>query len=147
MVLSEEPPTPAEFIDLRARAGWGRIDEATAQRSLQAAAFSVSLRRDDRLVGFARVMGDGVLYFFLADVVIDPEFRGGGHGDALMRRLPVTSIEPPSRAPPSRLSPCRAASPFMSASASFVVRVVRSGSACTILGHRRTSRSEHGWVF
>jgi GNAT superfamily N-acetyltransferase len=87
MVLSEQPPTPAEFIDLRARAGWGRIDEATARRSLQAAAFSVSLRRDDRLVGFARVMGDGVLYFYLADVVIDPEFRGGGHGDALMRAI------------------------------------------------------------
>lgn len=30
-------------------------------------------------------MGDGVMYFFLADLIVDPEFRGGGHGDRLMR--------------------------------------------------------------
>jgi len=30
-------------------------------------------------------MGDGILYFFLADLIIDPEFRGQKLGDRLMR--------------------------------------------------------------
>jgi predicted N-acetyltransferase YhbS len=84
IALSRERPTTAEFIDLRRRAGWGAIDEATAVRTLAATAFAVCLRRGEQLVGFARVIGDGVLYFFLAELVVDPAFRGGGHGDRLM---------------------------------------------------------------
>ena len=85
--IVEGPPTSAEYIELRAKMGWGVIDEATAARSIQAAAFTICLRDSDRLIGLARVMGDGVLYFFLADLIVDPAFRGGGHGDTLMRAV------------------------------------------------------------
>jgi predicted N-acetyltransferase YhbS len=83
----EHPPTVAEYIELRARMGWGSIDEATAARTIEAAAFTVCLRDHDRLIGLARVMGDGVLYFFLADLIVDPAFRGGGHGEILRRAV------------------------------------------------------------
>jgi predicted N-acetyltransferase YhbS len=32
-------------------------------------------------------MGDGVLYFFLADLIVDPEFRGERLGDRLMKMI------------------------------------------------------------
>jgi predicted N-acetyltransferase YhbS len=84
--VSEHPPTAVEYIELRARMGWGEICEETAIKTLQAASFTVCLRDDDdRLIGLARVMGDGVLYLYLADLIVDPAFRGGGHGDTLMR--------------------------------------------------------------
>ena len=68
--------------------GWGTIDEATARRTLDAAAFTVCLRDESgRLAGLARVMGDGALYFFLADLIVAPQFRGGGHGETLMRAV------------------------------------------------------------
>ena len=85
IAVSELPPTPAEYIDLRARTGWGAIDEEAAIRTIQAASFTACLRDNDRLIGLARVMGDGILYFFLADLIVDPNYRGGGHGDTLMR--------------------------------------------------------------
>jgi len=87
VTVFEGPPTPAEYIGLRARMGWGTIDEATAVKTIRAAAFAVCLRDHDRLIGLARVMGDGVLYFFLADLIVDPAFRGGGHGETLMRAV------------------------------------------------------------
>ena len=40
-----------------------------------------------RLIGLARVMGDGALYFFLADLIVDPAFRGEKLGDRLMRAV------------------------------------------------------------
>ena len=83
----EGPPTAAEYIALRARMDWGVIDEATAMTTIAAAAFTVCLRDQDRLIGLARVMGDGVLYFFLADLIVDPEFRGGGRGEKLMQAV------------------------------------------------------------
>src|SRR4051794_23984012 len=43
--------------------------------------------RGERLIGIARVMVDGVLYFFLADMIVDPEFRGERLGDRLMKMI------------------------------------------------------------
>ena len=59
IVVSDALPTVAEYIELRTRTGW--------------------------LIGLARVMGDGILYFFLADLIVDPGFRGEKLGDRLMR--------------------------------------------------------------
>jgi predicted GNAT family N-acyltransferase len=87
VVLSEALPTTAEYIDLRARAGWGLIDEDIAAATIKAAAYTVCLRCEERLVGLARVMGDGALYFFLADLIVDPAFRGEKLGDRLMRAV------------------------------------------------------------
>jgi predicted GNAT family N-acyltransferase len=87
VIVSEGLPTVSEYIGLRTTLGWGRMDEETANRTLQAAAFTVCLRRQDRLVGIARVMGDGAMYFFLADLIVDPEFRGSGYGDRLMQAV------------------------------------------------------------
>lgn len=86
--LVEAPPEPDEYIRVRAQAGWGMIDTAEAQRTLEAAVWTACLRDPaGRLVGTARVMGDGLLYFFLCDLVLDPAFRGGGLGELLMRAV------------------------------------------------------------
>jgi predicted GNAT family N-acyltransferase len=85
VVVSEALPMVAEYIELRTKTGWGVVDEETAGQTMQAAAFTVSLRHNNRLIGIARVMGDGIRYLFLADLIVDPEFRGERLGDRLMR--------------------------------------------------------------
>ena len=87
VVVLEEPPTIAEYIALRARMGWGKISEGTARITIERAAYSVCLRKEGRLVGLARVAGDGVLYFFISDVIVSPELQGGGHGATLMNAV------------------------------------------------------------
>src|SRR3981189_293566 len=87
VVVSEVLPTVAEYINLRTGMGWGKIDEETANRTVQAAVFTICLRRQDHCVGIARVMGDGAMYFFLADLIVAPEFRGSGYGDRLMHAV------------------------------------------------------------
>ncbi len=87
IVVSHEPPTVGEYIALRQLVGWGTIDEATAQTTLERACFSVCLHREGRLVGLARVAGDGVLYFTIADMIVHPQLQGGGHGATLMNEV------------------------------------------------------------
>lgn len=87
VIVCQHLPTAREYIDLRAKMGWGTIDEETAVKTIEAAAFTVCLRHHGRLIGLARVMGDGVMYFFLADLIVDSEFRAGGLGDRLMREV------------------------------------------------------------
>jgi GNAT superfamily N-acetyltransferase len=87
IVLAEDLPTAAEYRELRAQAGWGAIDEKIARQTISAACYTVTLRRQGKLIGLARVMGDGALYFFLADLIVDPHLRGEGLGDRLMRAV------------------------------------------------------------
>ena len=84
VIAVEEPPTAAEYTALRALMGWGRVDEETARISIERAVFSICLRKEGRLVGLARVAGDGVLFFTISDVIVHPDLQGGGHGATLM---------------------------------------------------------------
>ena len=87
LALTETSPSVDEYIALRALMGWGTVDEDAARRTIEGACFSVCLRRGGRLVGLARAIGDGVLYFSVSDVMVSPELRGGGHGATLMKAL------------------------------------------------------------
>lgn len=42
---------------------------------------------DDRLVGFARAISDGVATAYLSTVMVDPDYRRRGIGRALVHRL------------------------------------------------------------
>ena len=45
------------------------------------------LRDEGRPLGLARVVGDGVLYFYISDVIVHPELRGSGYGVLLMKAV------------------------------------------------------------
>jgi hypothetical protein len=79
VVLIEGPITATEFIEFRKLMGGPDIDMPAALKSVRNALLTVCLREDGRLLGFARVVGDGVLYFYVSDVVIHPSLRGGGY--------------------------------------------------------------------
>lgn len=86
-VLLEGPPSMEAFVALRADEGWGQIAPDAARRALGASLFSMSIVCGDETVGFGRLVGDGVLYFFLTDVVVRADHRGCGLGDVIVRSL------------------------------------------------------------
>ena len=51
----------------------------TIRRSIRNSA-ALFLFHEGRQVGFCRLVGDNVTFAYLADVVIDPAFRGSGPG-------------------------------------------------------------------
>lgn len=85
--LFEEVPDPVTFCQLR-------VDAGMSQRSLEAAAaglprtlFGVVVRYEGRVVGMARVIGDGGLCFQVSDVAVHPDHQARGLGKALMSRI------------------------------------------------------------
>lgn len=87
LALSLTPPPITEFIALRADEGWGRLTHDTAKAALAASTLTVSAYEGDRLAGFGRVVGDGVLYFYIQDMIVARMFRGRGIGQAIMAQL------------------------------------------------------------
>ena len=47
----------------------------------------------DRDVACGRVVGDGVLYFYIQDVIVIPEARNQGHGRRIMEHLMERGLE------------------------------------------------------
>ncbi|GGI94664.1 N-acetyltransferase [Shewanella hanedai] len=80
-------PTAAEFSSLRVKVGWGATNLEMAQRSLENSLFHVTARIDNKLIGMGRVIGDGVMFFYVQDVVVDPDFQQQGVGGALMQEI------------------------------------------------------------
>ena len=80
-------PPVAEFIVLRAAAGWGQIAEPVATRALAGTVAAVTARdADGRVIGFARAVGDE-LYVYIQDVIVIEGCRGHGLGRRVMLQL------------------------------------------------------------
>ncbi len=80
--------TAQEYVSLRQRVGWPAVDEAFARRALNGSCYVAVARADDGVVlGLARVVGDGTLTFYIADVMVSPEAQGQHIGARLMSQV------------------------------------------------------------
>jgi GNAT superfamily N-acetyltransferase len=87
IILNEEIPTPEEYIQLRQLVGWGLPERAAIQSSLPNSLYCVCARRQRKIVGMARIIGDGGLVYYIQDVIVDPSRQGEGIGKRLMDRM------------------------------------------------------------
>lgn len=87
VLLVKEKPTAEEYIEIRKSAGWGVPDLEQAQKSIQHAQLTICLRKEGELVGLGRIVGDGILYFFIAEIVLKKKAQGLGYGKLLMDSL------------------------------------------------------------
>jgi ribosomal protein S18 acetylase RimI-like enzyme len=82
-----ESPSIEEFLNLRNKIGWGELDFNLAQISLNNSLFHVIVRDKSKLIGMGRIVGDGAMYFYIQDVIVDPSYQGAGVGSALMEHI------------------------------------------------------------
>jgi ribosomal protein S18 acetylase RimI-like enzyme len=77
-------PTVADFLILRNKVGWGDLDTSLAEKSLEKSLFHITIYDGQQLIGMGRVVGDGAMYFYIQDVVVDPDYQKQGIGTVLM---------------------------------------------------------------
>jgi ribosomal protein S18 acetylase RimI-like enzyme len=81
----ERVPSVEDYQRLRRSVGWSDVSDTTAAAGLEHSLASFCLIDDAEGVhGIARVVGDGSIYFYVQDVIVDESLRGRGHGRALM---------------------------------------------------------------
>lgn len=85
--IRDRLPTVAEHARLFERAGWPWYGDEAVRRALEGSLFGAVAMRGDELVGMGRVVGDGSVFFYLQDLVVDPDARRLGIGASLVGRL------------------------------------------------------------
>ncbi|ASS69192.1 GNAT family N-acetyltransferase [Paenibacillus sp. RUD330] len=84
IVLLERQPSVEEFISLWQAVGWGHADSGMIQNSIAQSRYAVVAELDGKAVGMGRIVGDGVMYFYIQDVAVHPDHQGQGIGKMIM---------------------------------------------------------------
>jgi GNAT superfamily N-acetyltransferase len=87
--LADGPPSVADYLALRERAGLSPRRDDQAQAALRGswAAVHVLYEVEAKTVGMGRLLGDGGWYFHMVDMAVLPEHQRRGLGDAILTAL------------------------------------------------------------
>lgn len=80
-------PSAEEYNSLRKAVKWRVIDRRYIDRAFSDTLYSICALYKNRVIGFARVIGDSGIYFYIQDVIVLPEHQGQGVGTALMQKV------------------------------------------------------------
>jgi len=88
MIVELTPPTAEEFKSLFDETGWGEWPLSRFETAL-AGSWAVCSARDEagNLVGMGRIVSDGAMHAFIADMIVSERARGGGIGALILERL------------------------------------------------------------
>jgi len=83
-------PDTSQFYALFDTTGWNREYQASADelaRMLANSQFVVAAYDGTGLVGFGRIVTDGVLHAMIYDMIVHPDYRGLGIGTRILQML------------------------------------------------------------
>ncbi|HIA68481.1 TPA: GNAT family N-acetyltransferase [Candidatus Poribacteria bacterium] len=84
----DRPISPEQLKVLLGQTDWANYRDITGiQAMLKGTAVVLGVWEEVQLIGFARVISDGIYRALIDDVVIDASKRGQGIGSELMRKL------------------------------------------------------------
>lgn len=77
---------PKEYNELRNSVGWDSKDENVIIEALKNSFIVKKIIVNNKVVGMARAIGDG-LYYLIIDVVVNKEYQGKGLGKILIEEI------------------------------------------------------------
>ena len=90
MTYTNTIPGSSELYPLFVATGWNEKLNLAAedlQRAVENSFAVISVYEGDQLIGFGRLVSDGVLYATIHDVVVSPNWQQQGIGSSIIRKL------------------------------------------------------------
>ncbi len=88
--LKETKPTKDDFIQLHQTTGWNARGLYTYEQLYRAICnswYSVSIYHNEDLIGFGRMISDGIYQTLICDVMVHPDYQNQGIGTKIMQAL------------------------------------------------------------
>lgn len=87
IVVKENKISVDEFNYLYDAVGWGHYENNISAKALSNTLYSVSIYDDDKIIGFGRIIGDGICFLYIHDVMVVPEYQSKKIGTKIMNNL------------------------------------------------------------
>ena len=85
--LLENKLKAEDFIRLKLSAGFRERSVELVEKALDNNLYDVVAVTGGEVIGMGRLVGDGVMYWYLQEIVVLPEYQGNGIGTAIVNRL------------------------------------------------------------
>lgn len=83
----EAKPTADEFNTLTESVGWGCANREIVKKALENTVYSICAYDDNKIIGFGRLIGDTVMFLYIQDIMVLPEYQGQQVGSSIMKYL------------------------------------------------------------
>ncbi len=87
LVVKENIDNVQEFNYLYDSVGWGAYDESITRQILKRNIYSVSIYDDNKIIGYGRIIGDGLAFIYIQDVMVVPNYQSKKVGTKIMNEL------------------------------------------------------------
>lgn len=67
--------------------GWGSYDKEISKKALNNTYYSVSIYDENKIIGYGRLIGDGICFMHIHDVMVIPEYQNKKIGTSIMNKL------------------------------------------------------------
>lgn len=83
-------PDKNEFYELYETTGWNARHQFSKNdlfKAINNSWYVISVYYNEKLIGFGRVISDGVYQTFIGDLIVHPNYQGKGIGSEVLKRL------------------------------------------------------------
>ena len=87
MTIKENIKNVEEFNYLYDTVGWGHYDNQISKKALENTIYSVSIYEDNTIIGYGRIIGDGICFLYIQDIMVVPEYQSKKIGTTIMNKL------------------------------------------------------------
>lgn len=87
ILLKENVNNVEEFNYLYDTVGWESYEKDITKKALLNTIYSVSVYDDEKIIGFGRLIGDGICFIYIHDVMVVPEYQNKKIGTQIMNKL------------------------------------------------------------
>jgi len=90
IIFSDILPNTQDYWDLFQTTGWNdeyNFTQQDLENAIRNSWFSTSIYDSGKLIGFGRVIADGIHHALVVDLIIHPNYQGQGLGSKLLDRL------------------------------------------------------------
>lgn len=85
--LVENELNAKDFIRLKVATGFRDRPIEQVERALRNNLFDVTAIYNGEVIGMGRLVGDGVMYWYLQEIIVLPQYQGQGIGTKIVKRL------------------------------------------------------------
>lgn len=90
---TEKAPSADEYNLLTNAVGWGVSEVDTVETALANSLYCVCAYDGEKIVGFGRLIGDGVMFLYVQDIMVLPDYQGRKIGTGIMERIVKIILE------------------------------------------------------
>ncbi len=91
ITIKEKIPESRSYFKLFETTGWNKAYKADKNELYKAVSNSwyclCAYNNENKLIGFGRLISDGILYAFICDMIIEPDYQNQEIGSSILKKL------------------------------------------------------------